>query len=449
MKTFENSKRLFERASKVIPGAAQTGSKAPGRVGPLGAFPLFLEQGYGGYVRCVDGHRYVDWFNGNCAVTLGHGHQAVVDAVAHAVRYGSLLSLPTSLEADVAERLVKAIPCAEQLRFVKTGSEACAAAIRIARIATGRHEIAVCRGHYHGWHDWTMARNDFAPGVPEFMKAGVTEFRYNDLNSLRELFEGDGFYDVNPELRPAAVMLEPTLLAAPEPGFLEGVLELAHKHGALVIFDEMITGARWALGGAQQFFGVTPDLATFGKAFGNGLPIAFVAGRADLMRHAWPISGTFGGELTGLAACQAVLREYEQASAILRMWDVGQRLIDGMNEICRRRQVPARMIGYPARPALVWDITEWDDDVHDELLNEDLKPIVVALFQQELAQNGVLAHPSGWNPSAAHDSLALEQTLVGVDQALSVVAAAIASENPRSFLRGELLLPAFVRKEPS
>lgn len=442
MRTYQKSADLYARALRVIPGAAQTGSKAPGRVGPMGAFPLFLERGDGPDVWCVDRHQYVDWFNGNCAVTLGHGHRAVAEAVTYAVRRGSLLSLPHELETKVAERLVAAIPCAEQVRFVKTGSEACAAAVRIARIATGREVVAVCRGHYHGWHDWAVARNDYAPGIPRRLDPLTPQFGYNNLWTLEQLF--DAHHDV------AAVMLEPTLVEAPALGFLQGVVELAHAHGALVIFDEMITGARWALGGAQAHFGVTPDLATFGKAFANGLPFAFVAGRADLMQHAWPISGTFGGELTGLAACDAVLTEYQTHGVVERMWTVGQRLMDGVNGVCERLQLPARMVGYPCRPVMRWNPhgLAWERSGL-VLSSADFNAVLIALFQQELAQAGVLAHPSGWNPSAAHDSIALERSLAGVDQALTVVAAALASNDPRTFLRGELLQPAFGRKEQS
>jgi glutamate-1-semialdehyde aminotransferase len=445
-RTYEQSMVLLEQALRVTPGASQTGSKAPGRVGPLGAFPLFLTRGDGPYVECVDGHRYVDWFNGNCAVTLGHGHHGVTAAVQRVAESGALLSLPHRLEAHVAERLVEAIACAEQIRFVKTGSEACAAAVRIARIATGRSVIAVCEGQYNGWHDWSVVRNDYTPGVPDFMHDGLVKWRYNDLPSLELALQQCA--PTSPEGAVAAVMLEPTLVEAPAAGFLEGVVDLAHRYGALVIFDEMITGARWALGGAQQHFGVVPDLATFGKAYANGYPLAFVAGRAELMQHAWPISGTFSGDLVSLAACNAVLDEHSFFiidGPIRRMWDVGQRLMDGVNGICQRLGLPARMAGYPVHPVLTWNARAVGG-AFAKAEPDQLSVVIVALFQQELAQAGILAHPSGWNPSAAHDSVALERTLAGVDQALTVVAAALASNDPRTFLRGQLLKPAFVRQ---
>lgn len=428
-RTFPKSEALFEQARAVTPGGAQTGSKAPGRVGPLGAFPLYLSHGAGPYVIDVDGHKYVDWFNGNCAVTLGHADGDVTRAALLACQRGVLLSLPSPLESSVAERLVDRIPCAEQIRFVKTGSEACAAAVRIARMATGRTKIAVCEGQYHGWHDWSVVRNAYHPGIPDAMRDLIVTFKYNDLRSLEQVLTEDV----------AAVMLEPTLTVAPDPGFLEVLVDLAHARGALVIFDEMITGARWAIGGAQEYFRVTPDLSTHGKSYANGYPLAFVAGPADLMQHAWPISGTFGGDLVSLAACKAVLSEYTSRGAIARMWEVGQRLIDTVNGITVRLGLPARMIGYPCRPVLEWHVAG----------KPDLQALVVALFQQELAQAGILAHPSGWNPSAAHDSIALEQTLAGVHRALTEVGAAIDHNDVQERLRGEPIRPAFVRQPVS
>ena len=444
MREFWRSALQFNVARAVTPGGAQTGSKAPGRVGPIGAYPLYVRRLTGAYATDVDGNQYVDWFNGNCAVTLGHGNDMIGLAKKYAYEtYGDLPSLPTQLESRVAEHLIAVIPCAEQIRFLKTGSEACSAAVRIARRATGRSIILTPSNHYHGWHDWTVIRNAHHPGIPDWIAEGIRTFRYSELEDVRAAFAMDQCKDI------AAVMLEPVLVEAPDPGFLEGLVELAHAHGALVIFDEMITGARLALGGAQEFFKVTPDLATFGKAFANGAPLAFVCGRADVMQYADVISGTFGGETSALAACEDVLRQHLDGFPIKRMWEVGQRLMDGVNGICERLALPVKMVGYPCRPVMRWNpVPRFESDALSTTIGE-LEPVLVALLQQELAQAGILAHPSGWNPSAAHDSQALEQSLDGCSKALTVVAAALASPDPRSFLRGELLKPAFVRREVS
>lgn len=420
-------------ALKLTPGASQTSSKAPGRVGPLGAFPLFLHRGAGPYVWSdhFESTRYVDWFNGNCAVTLGHAHSAVNSQIAWQLSMGALLSLPSPLETAVAHRLVALIPCAEQIRFVKTGSEACAGAVRIARMATGRDVIVCVSGQYHGWHDWHCVTKAEHPGVPAFMAQGVRTFAYNDLESLRAVMGSDV----------AAVMLEPTLATAPAPGFLEGVQAIAREFGALLIFDEMITGARWSLGGAQQVYGVTPDLATFGKAYANGVAFAFIAGSAALMVHAWPISGTFSSEALGLAACLGVLdvhrqRAREGRDPIGRMHDVGRLLKAAVNGYTSSLALPFALVGPDVRP--VWD---WSSVPTDE------RRLVVSLLQQELAAAGVLVHPSGWNTSAAHDATAMDETLLATMRALVAVKGYLDRDpaDRLACLRGELIREGTVR----
>lgn len=427
---FVESQRWFERAQVVTPGASQTGSKAPGRVGPLGAYPLALQKAEGSRVVDVDGNEFVDFYNGNCAVTLGHGDRDVLVRVRYALeQYGALPSLPTPLEAEVAERLVSVIPCAESVRFVKTGSEATEAAIRIARIVTGRDAIAVIGDQYNGWHSWSVARCATRPGVPVAFDRLLRVFRYNDLASLHQVMDSDV----------AAIVIEPTRVVSPAPGFLEGCRAAARQHGALLIFDEMITGARFALGGAQSMFGVTPDLATFGKAFANGFPLAFVCGPREFMDAAQMVSGTFGGEVAGLAACAAVLDRHgpyvstETPNPIARMWDVGRVLMDAVTGVCRRLALPAEMVGYPCHPVLRWS------------LDCDRLPYVTALMQQELAMRGVLSHPSALNPSAAHSSADLEHTIGSFTGALTAIAGYLESKDLSRHLKGELLRPAFAR----
>lgn len=433
--TYQWDADLLAHAAIVTPGASQTGSKAPGRVGPIGAFPLFLTHGrgayvYGGYDPC-EPNRFVDFFNGNCAVTLGHAHEGVNERVRGALQDGALLSLPTRMESSVASKLVGVIPCAEQVRFVKTGSEACAGAVRIARMATGRHVIVSTSSSYHGWLDWHAVTKPQHPGVPEFMAQGIRTFTYNDLESLRAV--------MGPDV--AAIMLEPTLTVDPAPGFLQALKEIAHAHGALLIFDEMITGARWHLGGAQAVYGVTPDLATFGKAFGNGVAVAFIAGRADLMSHAWAVSGTFGGETLGLAACYGVLEAHRRGAPegrdpIARMWQVGRLLKAAITGYCTSLHLPLSLVGPDPRP--VWD---WS------LVPADERPVCLSLLQQELAAEGVLVHPSGWNTSAAHDAVAMDLTLNAVMRALLTWQGYLDRDpvDRRACLRGELIDTQMVR----
>src|SRR5574342_1230178 len=288
-RTFERSDALLKRAREVVPGASQTLSKNPGMF-PETAYPVFLERGRGCQVWDVDGNEYVDYILGLASITLGYDYPAVTEAVRHQAGQGSIFSLPHPLEVEISERLTEIIPCAEMARFFKTGSEANAAAVRVARAATGREAIAFCG--YHGWLEWYAITTPRSKGVPKDFARLVAPFNYNDLPSLeRALDENFG--------KVAAVIMEATLVDAPARGFLEAAKALAHQHGALFIFDEIVTGFRWAKGGAQEYFGVVPDLATLGKGLANGLPLAAVVGKREFMAEAGGddvfVCSTFGG----------------------------------------------------------------------------------------------------------------------------------------------------------
>ena len=223
------------------------------------------DSGKGGHVWDVDGNEYVDFVNGLCAVTLGYDDADVTRAVKAQLEDGVIFTLPHPLEMQVAEAIVDMVPCAEMVRFGKNGSDVTAAAVRLARAFTGRDHVAVCG--YHGWQDWYIGSTARNRGVPEAVRNLTHAFAYNDLESLRKMLAG------HPG-EVAAVILEPMNSQAPKDGFLEGVKELTHRHGALLVFDEVITGFRLANGGAQELFGVTPDLACFGKGVANGYPVS-------------------------------------------------------------------------------------------------------------------------------------------------------------------------------
>jgi len=298
-RSFEQSAALLERALRTIPLGAQTFSKSRTQF-PLGVSPLFAESAKGAELTDVDGNVFVDFINALAAVTIGYADPAINAAVVAQLERGVTFSLSTALEADVAERIVGLVPCAEQVRFGKNGSDATAAAVRLARACTRRDRVAICG--YHGWQDWTIGTTTRDLGVPAAVKALSHTFRFNDPESLKTLLAAHpGEF--------AAVILEPLSVAEPVDGFLETVAELARDAGALLIFDETVTGFRVHLGGAQALYGVTPDLATFGKGLANGFPLSAVVGRAQYMRGMEDIffSTTFGGETLSLAAARAVL----------------------------------------------------------------------------------------------------------------------------------------------
>ena len=252
---FEKSMAWLRRAEALIPGASQTFSKGPNQF-VRGASPLFLERGEGARVWDVDGNEYLDFTMALCAVSLGYADPDVNAAVARQLERGVLFTLAHPLEAEVAEQLCRLIPCAEMVRFGKNGSDVTSGAVRLARAFTGRDVIAACG--YHGWQDWAIGPTTRNMGVPKAVRELTCTFTYNRIETLERIF------DEHPG-RVAAVIMEPVGIEPPRSGFLESVRELSSRRGALLIFDEIVTGFRLALGGAQEHFGVVPDLACFGK----------------------------------------------------------------------------------------------------------------------------------------------------------------------------------------
>lgn len=429
---YAQSLALIDQALKVTPLSAQTMSKAPSRF-VQGAMPAFLKRGHGCCVWDIDGNEFVDWICALGPITLGYGHPAVQESVERQVKDGPIFSLPTRLETEVAERLIEIIPCAEMVRFVMTGTEATEAAIRTARMATGRDVILSCG--YHGWTSQWAAVCPIRDGVPRQLTETIMEIPYNRLPEL------DTWFDPEPEAI-AAVMIEPVLFEPPTPGYLRGLREWCDRHSVLLIFDEVVTGFRWALGGAQEYFGVMPDLATFGKGMANGYPVAALVGRADLMRHAWTASGTFSGWPVSLAAAKATIDEYRKhpslwhgatcvascdRTVIGHMWGVGRALMDGFNCAARALGIPARMEGYPVHPRVVFDLPS----------GQHVSPnLAMSLLLQELAARGVLFHPSGLNTCLAHDAAALSKTLTACREALAEVKAGMEARDLAGRLRG-------------
>ena len=423
---FDRSMEYLARARRVVPGASQTLSKAPSMF-VEGAYPVFLERGYGCHVWDVDGNEYVDYVLGLASVTLGYAYPAVGEAVARQLERGSIFSLPHPLEVEVSERLTRLIPCAEMARFLKTGSEANSAAVRVARAATGRDVIAFCG--YSGWHDWYAVTTPRSKGIPKDFARLVVPFTYNDLHSLETaLDEHRGHV--------AAVIMEPVLLDAPTPGFLAGVKAAAHRHGALLIFDEIVSGFRWAVGGAQEYFGVVPDLAVFGKGMANGLPLAAVVGRRELMNEFEEIfvSSTFGGDTLALAACLATLGEYGRRQVIDHLWRIGQRFQEGFAAIAARLGLPARCVGYPVHPKIVID--------HEA---PETQRLLMSLFLQETARRGAIFHFAGFNVSFSHTEADVDQTLSACEATLRIVGESLADGRIRERLRGKPYQEAFRR----
>ena len=424
-RTYPKSEAMLTRALRSIPLASQTFSKSITQF-PPGVSPLFIERADGCRFWDVDGNEFVDFINALLAVSLGHGDPEVNDAIQAQLRRGTSFSLPHPLETEVAEKIIALVPCAERVRFCKNGTDATSGAIRVARAATGRDRVAVCG--YHGWQDWYIGSTTRHAGVPGAVRALTHAFTYNDIASLRAVFEA------HPG-EVAAVILEPMNVTFPAPGFLEAVRDATHEAGAVLIFDETITGFRFALGGAQERFGVTPDLATFGKGLANGLPLSVVAGRQDLMRWMEEVffSSTFGGETLSLAAANAVLDKLVREPVLETLATRGREVMDITRSAILRHGAGdfAKVEGDPC-----WSFVLFQDTAAASLW--DLK----TLFFQEVFDRGIFTLGTH-NMSYAHDDAALEQLGHAYDEVFPILREAVDRGDVLERLRCEPLRPLF------
>ena len=423
---FKNSHEWFERGKRVVPGCSQTFSKGWTQF-TFGASPIFLRSGKGSRVIDVDGNEYIDYPMGLGPIILGHNYPSVTDAVMQQMQDGTTFSLPHPLEVELAEMLVDIIPCAEMVRFAKNGSDATSGAIRLARAYTGKDIIACCG--YHGSQDWYIGTTTRNKGVPKAVQELTIPFEYNNIESLKRIFaEHPG--------QIAAIIMEPFGVEEPRDGFLQEVRDLALHEGALLIFDEILTGFRLALGGAQEYFGVTPDLACFGKAMGNGHPIAAVVGPSEIM-HLFDdevfFSFTFGGETVSLAAAIATISEMRQKDVIGHLWEQGQKLKDGYNVLAQEFNVErySKCVGLAPRTVVTFK---------GETDAESL--VFKSLFQQECLKRGVL-FSGNHNICYSHSNADLDYTLRTYRAAMEILAKAIKSGNTLQKLEGQTIQPVF------
>ncbi|MEO8436820.1 MAG: aminotransferase class III-fold pyridoxal phosphate-dependent enzyme [Chloroflexota bacterium] len=425
LERYRKSLDQLARAEAVIPLGSQTFSKSRTAF-PVGASPLFIERGQGSRVWDVDGNEYIDFMNGLLAISLGYNDPDVNGAVQGQLQRGVTFSLPHPIETDVAEMIVDAVPCAELVRFGKNGSDATSGAIRVARAYTRRDRVAVCG--YHGWQDWYIGSTTRDLGVPAATKALTHTFRYNDVPSLEALFaEYPGEF--------AAVILEPMNTTWPEPGFLEGVAAATHEHGALLVFDETITGFRHAMGGGQELFGVTPDLATFGKGVANGFPLSIVTGRTPYMKLMEDVffSFTFGGETLSLAAAKAVIEKMRREPVLETIHRQGQKVLDGVSQRIVEHGVEGfcSLSGHPA-----WSFLTIADAA--PYSGYELK----TLYLQEMFARGILVIGTH-NMSYAHSDDDVTALLAAYDEVLPLLRTAVERGDLLDRLRCEPLQPLF------
>jgi glutamate-1-semialdehyde 2,1-aminomutase len=316
---YKNSEKMLAQALKTIPLGTQTFSKSKVHY-PYGASPFFIQKGKGSKVWDIDGNKYIDFVSSLASILLGYNDPDIIRAVKKQLKNGPIFSLPHPIENQVAKKIIALIPCAEMVRFGKNGSDATTGAIRLARAYTKREHVAVCG--YHGWHDWYIGSTSRNLGIPKSTINLTHAFMYNDITSLEKIF------DKYPD-QIAAVIMEPTNITPPKKGFLESVKKITHKNNSLLIFDEIVTGFRLSLGGAQELFGVTPDLATFGKAIANGYPLSVLTGKAKIMKLLEEVffSFTFGGETLSLAAALATINKIQKERVLDKIKKRGEKLV--------------------------------------------------------------------------------------------------------------------------
>jgi glutamate-1-semialdehyde 2,1-aminomutase len=431
--TFEKSVLAQARLHQLIPGGAHTYSRGSDQF-PEDMTPV-LVRGRGARVEDLDGNWLIEYGMGLRSITLGHGYQPVVDAVCNAAAEGVSFSRPSMWELRAAEDFLEQVPGTDMVKFAKNGSDVTTAAVKLARAATGRDLVAICGTQpFFSVDDWFIASGQMKAGIPSAYGSLTVRFNYNDLPSSQRLF------DAYPD-QIAAVILEPaTATEEPAPGFLEGLRSMTEKHGAVLIFDEMITGMRWSRHGAECLYGVTPDLSTWGKAIGNGFSVSALAGKRELMEigglntdapRVFLLSTTHGAETTGLAAYLAVSTAYAERDVVAEMELQGTKLRAGLMQVAKDCGMEQHVI-FAGRPSCMIFVTKDHNGEPSQAFR--------TLFLQELLRRGVLGQ--SLVISAAHTDVDIDQTIDAAAEALEVYARAIEAGSTDGLLAGRPVAPA-------
>jgi glutamate-1-semialdehyde aminotransferase len=415
------SNELYERALNLIPSVTQTLAKGPGQW-VKGIAPKYLVKGKGSHVWDVDGNEFIDYMMGVGPLSLGYSYPSVDEAIKKQLEDGITFSMMHPLEVEVAEMIHQIIPNADMVRYSKTGADVTSAAVRLARAYTGKNKILCCG--YHGWHDWYIAVTARNNGIPEAVQAISFTFNYNDIDSVKNSIDDDV----------AAIILEPVVFAEPKDNFLHKVADLCKEKNIILIFDEMWTGFRMALGGAQEYFGIVPDLATYSKAIANGMPISVLTGKKEIMQLADEdifFYTTFGGEALSLAATKATIQELKEKDVPKFLVQQGKKLKDGYNEIAKKLKIEStKAIGYYWR-----SMATFDEKFGDPLIQK-------SIMQQEMIKRGVLWQ-GFFNMSFSHSDEDVNYTLQALEESLFVLKNAIEKNNLKETLKGEPVVPVF------
>jgi glutamate-1-semialdehyde 2,1-aminomutase len=419
----KKSDEYYKIALDLIPAQTQTLAKGPGQ-NIKGVAPKYLQHGKGSHVWDVDGNEYIDYTMGVGPLSLGYAYDKVDEAIKKQLEDGITFSLMHPLEVEVAELIHKVVPNAESVRYSKVGADVTSAAVRVARAFTGRNKVLCCG--YHGWHDWYIAVTDRNKGIPQAVQDLSFTFNYNDIQSVIDSMDEDT----------ACVILEPYVFDEPKDNFLQKLREVCTKNGTLLIFDEMWSGFRIAVGGAQEYFGVKADLATFSKAVANGMPISILTGRKDIMslldKDVFFFS-TFGGEALSLAAAKATIHELIDKKVPQYLAKQGRKLKDEYNSIAQKLGMNyTKCLGFDCRTIMTFDGEKSGSNPLE----------MKSLVQQEMIKRGIL-----WggfhNVSFSHSDEDVKYTLKVYEEVLPILKKAVDEKNVKGYLRGEPIETVF------
>jgi glutamate-1-semialdehyde 2,1-aminomutase len=415
------SNGIFKRSEGLIPANTQTLAKGPTQW-IRGIAPKYLVKGKGAHVWDADGNEYIDYNMGIGPIILGYCYDKVDEAIKKQLENGITFSLMHPLEVELSEKIRAVVPNTDMVRFSKTGCDVTSAAVRVSRAFTKREKVLCCG--YHGWHDWYISVTDRNHGIPLGVQNLTFTFNYNDIQSLIDSIDEDT----------ACVILEPFVFEEPKNNFLQQVKGVCEKNGTLLIFDEMWTGFRIALGGAQQYFGVKSDLALFSKAIANGMPISVITGRKDIMtlfdKDVFFFT-TFGGEALSMAAAMATVDEIERKNVPEYLSEKGLKLKDGYNKIASDSGMDyTKCSGYNCRTLITFDAKAGN-------------PLEMkSLVQQEMIKRGVL-WGGGHNLCFSHSDIDIEYTLKCYRDVLPILKKAVEEGNVKKYLKGEPVEPVF------
>lgn len=413
-KSFE----LLERAKKTLPAQTHTFSKGFHSF-VEGVYPVFAEKAKGSHLYDVDGNEYIDYMAALGPIILGYSYESVNKAISQQLEEGSIFTLPHKIEVEAAELMCDTVPNCDMTKFTKTGSDSVTAAVRASRAITEKDHVAYCGGG-GVWHDWFTVITSRNKGIPKSLEKMIKLFEYNDIESLKKILDEDS------EI--GTVCMEPMTFDSPSNNFLNDVIRITHDHDALLIFDEVQTGFRWSLGGAQEYFNVKPDLTAWGKAMANGMPLGAISGESKFMNIFDEIfySTTFAGETLSLAAFKATVTELKEKNALKEIYQKGKKFREKFQKITSEIDISVPIEGFPAKLKLSFPYNNNKDSL-----------LVRSLFCQENIKNGIFYWQGPIFHTYSHTEDDLEKTINSTEKALKIVKNAIENNSVKDSLEGK------------